>query len=433
MPAPSRPVSALRSLSPAARTFILYGLLYDTVLNLYKPFAPVFLQRLGGDAAGIFFLNYMPALFSAAILLPALLTVKAMKDSGRAGLFFLCLSRFFLLAAVFVPFLPEALRPRALVIVVSLIVMPEAASQSALQAYLGRAFGEGERASALSKRLAIGQVMVAAAVLASGAVLRYLPRTGLPVLGIYQGIFASSFLLSLGEISAFRRLIRLGGPQPLGSPIRPALARMARDRRFLAFSGSVLLFYFGWQMGWPLFSVWQVKDLGADEGWLAVYSLIAAGVQFASYAAWRRIIEKRGLAFSLAVSALGQAANPLVIVLCDSAFLQAPCTLYTGFFTAGIVVCFMAGFLGASPDTGDRIVYAAAYNTAINLCQVLSQQVGLMIYRATDIRTAIALDAAIRGVGAAAFVWLWLRGGGSGAAGRRAGRHPNSAGASRRA
>jgi MFS family permease len=397
-------------LSPAARTFILYGLLYDVVLNLYKPFGPTFLQRVGGDAAEIFFLNYMPALFSACILIPALLVVKAMRDSGRAGLFFLCLSRFFLLSAAFVPFLPGTVRPWAYIIVISLIVMPEVASQSALQAYLGQAFSEKERASALSKRLAFGQVVVALAVLASGAVLRFLPGAGVPVLAVYQCIFAFSFCLSIGEMSAFKRLIRLGGPQRLDAPVGPALGRMVRDRRFMAFAGGVLVFYFGWQMGWPLFSVWQVKYLGADEGWLAVYALIGAGVQFASYIVWRGIIERRGLAFSLAMSTLGQAINPVVIALCDSAFLQAPCQLYTGFFTAGIVVCFMAGFLGASPDSGERIVYAAVYNTAINLCQVFSQQTGLFIYKATDIRTAIVIDAAVRCVGAGAFVFLWIRG-----------------------
>jgi hypothetical protein len=410
MPRAARSLSPFRPLSPAARIFIVYGVFYDVVVNLYKPFCPTFLQRSGGDAAGIFFLNYMPALFSGAILIPALLVVKAMKDSGRAGFFFLCLSRLFLLVAAFIPFLPAALRPWAFIIVVSLIAMPEAASQSALQAYLGQAFGENERASAFSKRLAIGQIMVATAVMGAGAVLRFLPGLGLPVIAIYQCIFAFSFCLSLGEMAVFRRLIKLGGPQRLETAVGPALGRMARDKRFMAFAAAILIYYFGWQMGWPLFSVYQVKYLSADEGWLAIYSIIAAGVQFAGYIAWRHIIEKRGLAFSLVLATLGQALSPVVIALCSSAFLQAPCQLYTAFFTAGIVVCFMAGFLEASPDSGDRIVYAAVFNTAINLCQVLSQQLGLMVYKATDIRFAIYADAALRFAGAGAFVWLWMRG-----------------------
>lgn len=398
----------LRDLSPTARAFIVYGLLFDAVQNFYRPFGVTFLERLGGTAPHIFFLNYMPALFSGLALLPSLFVIRGVGDTGRSGYAFLILSRCSILAFAGVPFLPEGMRPWGLVLATSLIVMFETLSQSALQAYLGHALDIGSRASAISRRMASGQAVIVAVVLASGALLRFLP--GPSRLPVYQGLLAFGFCLGLAEIVAFRRLVSSAGPQYMQTKVGPSLRRMAKDRGFLAFAGSALVFYFGWQLGWPLFSVWQVKYLRADEAWMSALSVASGVVMFASYPAWRRIIDKRGLSFALGLATLGQAVNPVFICLADSMPLQLACTLFTGFFTAGVSVGFLAGLMGASPESDDRICYAAAYNTAINLCQVVSQQLGLVIFHATDIRAAMLIDAAIRGFGAGAFILLWMKG-----------------------
>ncbi len=410
MPAIQGLASARPILSPVARSFILYGLLYDAVFNLIRPFGATFLTRVGGGAAEIFFYNSTPALFSAIILLPSILIVRALGDAGKGGLVFLGLSRFFIALTALVPFLPPQARAWGFIILSSLTGMADAAGQSALQAYIGQAIAGSERAKALSRRLAAGQTTVVITLVVSALVLRVLPSLGIELILLYQCLFLCAFVLSLVELRSYRALIRSGGVHGLTTGLRLSLKRMLGDKRFLSFAGCSLLFHFGWQLGWPIFSVWQVSYLKADELWLGIFTLVGSLVMFGAYPVWRRIIDKRGLGFALGMATLGQALNPVLIALSNTLPLQALCQVSTAFFTAGVSVSLLAGLLASSPDGGDRISYAAAYNTALYVCQVVSQQIGLLIYRATSIRAAMFIDSGLRVFGAAAFILLWLKG-----------------------
>jgi hypothetical protein len=113
------------------------------------------------------------------------------------------------------------------------------------------------------------------------------------------------------------------------------------------------------------------------------------------------------LGAALGLSTLGQAINPIVIVLANTLPLQLAVQVFTNFFTAGVVVSFLAAQLATSPDTDDKIGFMAIYNTAINLVQVLAQMLGLILYKATNIWTSMYVDAGVRLIGALAFVALF--------------------------
>jgi hypothetical protein len=376
-------------------------------INLYKPFGVKFLERIGGTTAEIFVFNYLPALFAALFLIPSLLFIRRLNDSGRAGGLFLLLSRSLLVPTAMVPLLPAAWQPMAFLILFSLLNSPDAISQSSIQSYLGSAFSPDNRHDAFSRRLAVGQLVIAITVLTSGLILRGVPRSNSERIMLYQIVFIASFGIGLFEYRAFRKFRNIAGTQAVSFNLKTTLRRMAGERRFLKFMLCSVLFNLGWTGGWPLIAVWQVKFLHADEIWLALIAVISSLVCFFSYGFWRKFITKRGLGAALGLSTLGQAINPIVIVLANTLPLQLAVQVFTNFFTAGVVVSFLAAQLATSPDTDDKIGFMAIYNTAINLVQVLAQMLGLILYKATNIWTSMYVDAGVRLIGALAFVALF--------------------------
>lgn len=394
----------------AANAFIIYGVLSDAAISLWKPFAVTYLKHLGGGAAHIFAWNYLPALFAAIGLPLSLLAVRRIGGLGLAGILFTLAGRCVLLPLAFLPALPEALRPWLFLALASLMAMPDAAAQSTIQAYAGRVFSPQDRSGVLSRRLAWGQPVI---ILAGsiGLLLRTAGADELLRLRFYQGAFLLAFGLGMSEAAALFRFRRMAGGQPYGARLGDSLRRMLRDRRFLAFFVCSLIFHFGWMMGWPLFSVWQVIDLKADEGWLFGFSAVASLTMFLSYGFWRRLTERRGLGLVLALSTLGQAVNPVVIALCDTLPLQLACQLFTGFFTAGVNAALIAGLLGYSPETDDKVSFAAMYNVSLFIIQVISQTLGQALFHAVGIKAAMYLVALVRLLGAGAFLILFARGG----------------------
>lgn len=390
------------------RTWVVYGILFDVVQNLFRPFGSKYLDRLGGDEGLFFLFNSLPALLAALTLIPTLLLVRRLRDEAHATAWFTLMSRVFLLSFIVVPLLPEGIRPGAFLVLFSLMSMPEAASQSGVQSYLGHVFLAHERARAISRRQRYAIPFVLVVTMGTGLVLRYLPGSDADRILLYQLCFALAFVVAIGELVVFLRLKPALSKPVEQVQLRKAIRGIAHNKAFLGFALASLTFHFGWQFGWPLFSVWHIKYLGADEVWLAAFSVVGALVMFFAYGFWERIQKRIGLPAALVVATLGQALNPFFIGAATELWIQALAQIPTAFFTAGVVSTFLSAMLEVTPNDHNRVVYFAVYNTAIYLSQVLSQELSHLLSPLMGIRAAIFLDGGLRLVGVAAF-WLYAR------------------------
>jgi hypothetical protein len=309
------------------------------------------------------------------------------------------------------PFFPEKLRPWAFVGAMTLMAMPDSSAMSAIQAYAGRIFNPEDRIAVMARRLAWGQPVALIITTAMGALLKYSPfgDSQSARLVLYQITFVVASALSITEILAFRRLRVIGGTHTFNSKVSTSLRRMAGDKRFMAFFVCSAAFHFGWMMGWPLMSVWQVEYLHADEGWLAAFSVTGTATMFFSYGLWRRIIRRRGLGLTLGLATLGQTLNPVLSAFADTLPLQIVIQLFMGFFTAGVNAAFISGLLNYSPETEDKLSFSAVYNVAIYSIQLISQVLGQVLYHAAGIRGALFLVSAVRLAGAASFLYFFSR------------------------
>ena len=365
--------------------FIVYGLLLDTVNNLWRPFSAKFLERLGGGELEIALLSALPGLVAAIVLLPGAMLFRRFTNRQRATAVFILVSRALLLGIAMVPWLPAGVRPILFVVLVAIMNCPDALSQTSLQSFLGTVFEGNTRGQAIALRTKFGQAVIPVVTVLTGLIITFLPRTDEQRIILYQIFFVAAFLVGVLEVRMFKRL-KVAVPE-----VAPGIADSAtetvsskdassstppsdlalipviiKDKCFLAFFIPAIIFAFTWQAGGPLFAIHQVLTIRATEMWLAVFVLASCAAAFATGGMWQRWLRKHGNNTVFVISGVLLSANLILLPLITSVQLMALFSIFTGFSTIGINAAMLNGVLEATPDE-NRMMYIAFFNTATSV------------------------------------------------------------------
>ncbi len=394
-------IDYLNKQNPNIMTFIIYGLLYDIVINMYKPFLAKFMQRLGGGEFYISLLNALPGIVAALTLIPGAILISRFKNKKLVTTVFFLIARIFLLIIAFVPLMPEGLRPLLCVVLISLMNFPEALSQTSLQGMLAMVFDGRVRSYALSMRTKMGYIMVIIVTLASGLILGR-SSDNVTTIRIYQIFFILAFLVGMVEIFIFNRFkISKDATQQTRTHLS-AIKDIVKNKEFLRFFATSLLFTFFWQMGWPLCTIYQIKTLGANEIWLALFAVGSGLISFLTASRWNKVISKKGNFYALFFAMFSLAINLFLFPISPNLYVMMLASLFGGFCVVGINICILNGLLEMSPDE-NRLVYISFYNTFSNLCLFISPFVSYFLLNAVSIRPALYIVSFLRGFGCLIF------------------------------
>lgn len=390
------------------RFYTMNGILFTIVTIFTRTYAPKFMDRLGATSLHYSLLNSLPGLVAVLTTIPGIIYIQNSKDKEKLMSRFFYISRFFPLLLVATPYLPLNIRGYVFVILFSLMNLPESIGQTALQSWTGNIFRPHEVADALSIRNKLSQVtMIVFSILVG--VLLSIPNSGdnTTVILIYQGLFIASLLFGIFEIRSLRKIKivrpdlatkKLDLPKSLGS--------IFKHKQYVIFLVCSLLFHFGWQMGWPLFSYFQISILHADEKWLTIINVVNALAMVFSYNFWSSFIRKRGLKIATAFACLGMATSPILAVLSPNLPIYTLIGITMGFFTSGITVVILGSLLeSAAPD--ETLLSIAVHQTLINVTLFTSPFVGEIILQLSDINVAMFVSALLRAIGALAFFLRW--------------------------
>lgn len=104
--------------------YILNGVLYTIVTNLYKPFAQKFIFRLEGSEFHVSIFNALPGMVAAFAIIPGIIYMSRTVSKKKViGIFFF-LSRLFIPSFALVPFLPEMYKPMVFVLLAGFMNFP---------------------------------------------------------------------------------------------------------------------------------------------------------------------------------------------------------------------------------------------------------------------------------------------------------------------
>ncbi len=389
-------ISRLNKLDPNILLFITYGLVADMGINLYKPFAAKFLERLGGTQVDISLYNSLPGLAAALILIPSAVLLSRFSDKRLVTSVLFLISRFVLLLTAFVPVLPEPSRALAFVVLMSLMNLPEATAQSSFQAVLGVVFEPKVRATAISLRGKFANIVVLATTLTTGLIISYLPKTDSQRLFSYQLFFIAAFLIGLVEIFMFRKF---KVPQGTSAPAKriklKSVLAVLKNKKFARFLLTVMVFHFAWQASVPLFTIHQIIGLKANEMWLAICSLGTCVGSFLGAGYWSRLINKRGNTYALVLAIGFMGISTLLFAFSPTIFHMSIVSIFSGFSLIGTTTTLFNGLLEASPDE-DRIFYIAAYNSFANIILFIAPLFGLLLLNSIGVLYGLILVGTMR-------------------------------------
>jgi len=397
--------------NPNIKYYALNGILFTMVTVLSKGYAIKFLDRLGGQEIHYSLFNALPGFVAIFTTIPGILLIqRGLSKRKTLGLFFY-ISRIMPLFLALVPFLQKELQPLMFVLFYGLMNFPESISATSLQDYTGDVFSPSQRADALSTRNQLSQISQISVSILVGFVLS-LSTVNETVIRMYQVFIVLSFLIGLKEIHYMNKLtpkeeLPVRHPKKALS-LKESLQGVFAHKEFVIFLLCSLLFHFGWQMGWPLFNVYQIKYLGASELWLTIINVLSSLFMVLSFSLWNKIIKKMDYKFAIAMATFGMGLTPILYKLSTSLPMLTLMQPITGFFTAGTTVTILGSLL-SSADEKYRTMSVAVHATATSITLAIAPMVGSYIVEAHGIGGALMTSSFVRLLGSLVFFHRYLK------------------------
>lgn len=428
------------------RVNTLHGLLQNLSTGIYNPFISFIAIQLKATNQQVALISSLPALMSVISLIPGAFLLRRFDNKKRVTAFLFLLNRVFILLLALVPLLTPDVRAAWFVVLVGLMNLPGAVANISWQSLMGDVFTKEQRSSAFASRNTWGTLISFIPTLAAGWLMKIM---GFPF--GYQVLFAVAFAVALAEVAFFMRLKTPGDPEQVVSdtgpadgsrrrfdgalnlrafveasllcfktrsskrPAGPRTTMTVRIREewdsvrqstlYCRYNICSLIFHFGWQMGWPLFTIYQVKYLGATAFWTGIFSVSSGIASFAAYRWWGRYADRVGNMRGLVFATLGMAINPVFYALSTQLWMIVVFNLIMGFFIAGTVLLLFNSLLDVAPPES-RTNFIAYNNTLLNLSGIVAPLVGNWVADWLGIKGALLVTAGVRTLGTLAFASL---------------------------
>lgn len=386
--------------------YIWNGILLSIVTSLYKPYAQKFLFRLNGTEFDITLFNSLPGLVALFTIIPGILIINRVRNKKRTIAISFISSRIFILTLAFVPFLSGQLAPIAFVILTSIMNFPDAVSTTALQSFTGDIFIGSQTSVAISDRNKYSTFINFVILIVLGLVMNKFGNTNNKTIEIYQILFIVAFVISIFEIASFYRLKEIKCSYEVkkeSQNIWELLKEVKSNRKFMLFMACSMTFHFGWQMGWPLFSIYQIKYLGANELWLTILGVTSGISMFASFNFWKKLIINKGNSYTIAFATFGMAVTPILFALSPNLYVLTAAGLITGFFTAGTTTVIVSSLLEVSPQL-NRDIYFGVHATLTSITLFISPFFGNAILSHSNVYIALCITSVFRFAGSISFI-----------------------------
>lgn len=388
--------------------YIWNGVLLSIVTSLYKPYAQKFLMRLNGTNFDISLFNALPGLVALFTIIPGILLINRVNNKKKTIASAFATSRVFILTLALVPIIPAHIQPIAFIMLISVMNFPDAVSTTALQSFTGDIFSGNQSSVAISDRNKYSAFINFIILILLGVVMKLYGSTNHRTIEIYQILFILAFIIGIFEIITFCKLKEIKHTSKEAiicekHNIKELLSEVKGNKKFMLFMLCSITFHFGWQMGWPLFSIYQINNLGADELWLTILGVTSGVAMFATFNFWKALIISRGNPFTIAFATFGMAITPILFALSPNLYVLTAAGLITGFFTAGTTTVIVSSLLEVSAQK-NRDVYFGVHATLTSLTLFISPFFSDMLLSHSNIYIALGITSLFRFLGSFAFI-----------------------------
>lgn len=386
---------------------IFNGMAFSTSIYLVKPYFAKFAERMGASDYHFALLNSLPALLSIFAFLPGALMIEAAKSKTKITSKFLLAQKLIYLLIVTLPFLGSVNKPLLFVMFIGLMNFPGSVAIMGYQSSIGDIFNPRNRGRAMSLRNRYSDFSRLIISFLAGQILTLVPKTPEDTIVLYQIFFFIAFVFGVIEIITLLKFKERQEKEELPkeryfSIFLDTLKDIPKQKKFITFLICSVMFHFGWQMGWPLFSIYTIKILGANESWLSIITITGGASAIIASARWAKFADKKGNSLGLALATLGMSVTPILYAFSRSLIQLVFFNIIVGMCVAGTILILFNLLLEVTPDK-NRTVYIAIYNIVINVSAAIAPLFSVWLKDMTSIYFTLILVGVLRMIGSLAF------------------------------
>ncbi len=365
------------------------------------PFLPVFLTRLGASNVQVGLLSSLPGISG---LLFAVFIGRFLQRQRNIVPWF-SVSRLLVVSSYaatgLAPFLVprEALIPCILAIW-ALATLPQISLAVCFSVVMNAVAGPKHRYDLLSRRWSILGATNALTVALAGQVLEWL-RFPLN----YQVVFIA---LSIGGLLSYYFSSRIVLPDSEPPPpfngrawrerLRNYLELVFSQRAFVTFSAQRFVYQFGLQLALPLFPLYYVRQVQANDAWIGLINTAQTTALLVGYFLWPYESRRRGGRFVLLATTLGLGFYPALVASTQQVTLIVFWAAVAGVFQGGLDLVFFDELMKTVPAEYSPTFVSIAHSLNY-LASMLAPLMGAWLAEVSGLSGALLISAALRLVG----------------------------------
>lgn len=391
---------------------IYNGIALAIAANLVNPYFAKFAGRLGATDYQLAYLNSLPAFISLFALIPGAIFIDLFGNKLKSTTGIMLLHKFFYLFIALVPLLHGVSQPWIFILLIGLMNFPGSIYTMGYQSCIGDLFSPRERGIAMGRRNRYSDIFRLSITFLSGVLLS-IPKSNESVIHMYQAFFIVSFIVGLFEVYTFTRFkdeISPPAPKQYHKTLETLISSLkytVTNKTFYRFMICSLIFHFGWQMGWPLFNIYMINKLGANEAWLSAVSIAGGVASILTATKWAKFSDKHGNGIAVVIATFGMGITPLLYVLSESLIMLVLFNILIGFSITGTTLVLFNLLLEATP-TQNRTTIISIYNTLIAISATIAPVIGVWIMSQTSLDLALICTGIIRFLGSFAFAYVFI-------------------------
>ncbi|CEG27320.1 MFS transporter [Bacillus sp. B-jedd] len=391
------------------------GIASTVVLNLTNNYYSLFaISVLGATNYQVGLISSLPQFIGMFAMFICSILMGRLSEKKKFTAYSVLFTRFFLLLMFFVIYVPEGYQSWVFVILVGLMNFPGSFAIMSWQSFIGDIIPDHRRNGFFSERNKLLTIVGMIATLTIGLGLRFFDIANpLP----YQLLFLFAFLFGAIEVYyIFKHRERPGIKKEKSVRYKIRFSSYT-NKPYLFFLISGLYFNFGWQMAWPLFSIYQISYAHANGFWISLFTVANQVAQIASFTWWGRMADKHGNTKMMILVALGMAIAPVTMILSTNLIYLTIANGLSGFFVSGTVLVLFNQLLDVTKEE-TRTAYIANYNVLLAIIGFIAPQFGVFLLEASNIEISMSISTAVRATSAVLFFlfYLYMKRGKSGTA-----------------
>lgn len=371
-------------------------------------FLPIFLTRLGASNVQVGLLSSMPAVTGLFLAI----LVGRFLQAQRNIIPWFSVARLMVISAYaltgLLPWiLPDQYMIPGVLVIWALVTLPQTILIVSFSVVMNAVAGPKHRYDLLSRRWSILGIVIALSVAIAGQVL---VRIIFPL--NYQLVF---IVLSLGGLISFyfSRRIKLPDVEPPtiteGKSLRQQTQGYVKltlgQPDFIRFSLQRFVYLFGVMLAIPLFPLYYVRVVQANDAWIGTINTASSAVLLIGYFLWTRESRLRGSRFVLLWTTFGLAVYPALTAITTQVELIVVYAGLAGIFQAGLDLVFFDELMKTVP-----VQYSATFvslsQSMQHLSTIIAPLLGTWLAGYVGLSTALLVAAGMRLLGFTLFA-LW--------------------------